>query len=68
MDINNLLKIRVINQTNGRKYNIIGFVADGDDRAGLYIKMIKLFDVDNRVSHTVQHGSNEMKELSIIQD
>jgi hypothetical protein len=67
-DINNLLKIRVINQMTGQKFNVIGFISDGDDRAGLYVRTIKLFDVDNRTFHMVHQGSHEMKALSIIQE
>lgn len=67
-EINNLLKIRVINQITGQKFNVIGFITGGDDRSSLYVKSVRLYDVDNRKSRVVEQGTPEMKALSIIQE
>jgi hypothetical protein len=66
-DVNNLTKIRVINQLNGLKYKLIGFDVAGDDRAGLYVSKLKLYNEDSRTTKDVVIG-NEMKNYSILID
>ncbi len=67
LDLHFLTKIRVYDARRNTTYNVVGFTIGGDDRAGLFIKTLDLYDPDTRERRTVLQGP-EMKSISITQD
>jgi hypothetical protein len=64
--MNKLLEIRVLNNTNGRSYSLLGFRSQGDDRSGINVIGITLHDVDNRQVIVVDNPVDMRKYQLII--
>jgi hypothetical protein len=60
-----LLEIKVLNQTTGQMYRLLGFHTSGDDRGGIHIKGFTLHDISNR-QVLVVNDVMEMKKYSLV--
>ena len=60
-----LLEIKVLNQTTGQVYRLLGFHTSGDDRGGIHLKGFTLHDVKNR-QVVVVNDVMEMKKYSLV--
>jgi hypothetical protein len=65
--MNKLLQIRILDETTGKKYNLLGFRSRGDDRGGLTVIAVTLYDYDNRQVWIVDNPV-DMKKLKIINE
>lgn len=65
--MNELLQIRLRDNTTGKTYNLVGFSSVGDDRAGWNVNDIVLYDVDKRNVFRVSNPM-EIKRLSILKE
>jgi hypothetical protein len=63
--MNKLLQIRIIDETTGNKYHLLGFRSQGDDRSGINVISVTLHDVDNRQVIIVDNPV-KMKKYSVI--
>ena len=63
--MNKLLQIKVLDQTTGKVYRLLGFRTTGDDRGGIYMKGFTLHDVEGR-KVVVVNNVQEMKKYSVV--
>lgn len=63
--MNKLLQIKVLDQTTGKVYRLLGFRTTGDDRGGIYIKGFTLHDQEGR-KVVVVNDVQEMKKYSVV--
>jgi hypothetical protein len=64
IDLDNLLKIKVFDNTTGKSYVLLGFTSKGDDRVGFKVSSMRLLDVDARYIFIVNEGP-EMKKYAL---
>lgn len=63
--MNKLLQIKVLDQTTGKIYFLLGFRSTGDDRGGIHIKGFTLHDREGR-KIVVVNDVQEMKKYSVV--
>ena len=63
--MNKLLEIRVVDNTTGNTYNVLGFRSKGDDRSGIQVTSVTLHDISNRQVLVVDNPL-EMKKYQVL--
>lgn len=65
--MNELNKLRVMNNVTGKSFPLLGFSSKGDDRTGWNVNEIIVYDADSRVVFAINNPI-ELRKYSLIKE